>query len=196
MTQSPELSTYDPDAAQAAEDARLAAAASAEKAMTEAGVAVEEKPVVANYWGAIKPERFYLPDGVQYIGFRPMTEGDRQKYQTKTKTTMSMNRASGDSRMSIDPSRQRTALLEVSVEQVGDWYMLDPNGNPADFKSRQYGWNAWLQQADPKIIADLEKVITKANPWLQAEMDEEEIQQEIENLTERLEEIRSRKLGE
>jgi len=193
MTQSPDLSTYDPDAAQAAEDARLAHAANTEKAMRESGVAVEEKPVVANYWGFTRMERFYLPDNVQYIEFQPMTEGDRQKYQNATKTTMSMNRASGDSRVSIDPSKARTALLDVSVK---GWYMLGPDGREAEFKSRQYGWNAWLQQADPAIIADLEKAITKANPWLQAEMDEEEIEQEIESLKERLEEIRSRKLGE
>lgn len=196
MTQASDLNTYDPDAAQAAEEARLAHAANTEAAMREAGAVVEEKVVTANYWGYTRTEKYMLPDGVQYIGFRPMTEGDRQKYQNLTRTTMSMNRASGDSRLTIDPSKARSALLEVSVAAVKDWYMIGPDGRPADFTSRQYGWNAWLMQADPLLVEGLEKAIQKANPWLQAEMDEEEIKKQIEELQERLESMRESKLGE
>lgn len=189
MTQAPDFNTFDPEH----EEAREAHVASTESAMKAAGVAVEEKPAVANYWGYTRMERHYLPDEVQYIEFQPMTEGDRQKYQAKTKTFLSMNRASGDSKMAIDPSKQRLALLEVSVK---GWYMLGPDGRPAEFKSRQYGWDAWLQQADPKLISDLEKAIQDANPWLEADLDDEEIQKQIDELQARLEAKRERELGE
>lgn len=189
MTQAPDFNTFDPEH----EEAREAHVANTEAAMRAAGVTVEEKPVAASYWGYTRTEKHYLPDGVQYIEFQPMTEGDRQKYQNKTMTTMSMNRASGDSKIGINPAKNRQALLDVSVK---GWYMFDPDGRPAEFGSRLSGWEAWLRQADPKLVEDLEKAIMKANPWLQADMDEEEIAKQIEDLQTLLEEKRAAKLGE
>jgi hypothetical protein len=50
--------------------------------------------------------------------------------------------------------------------------------------------------ANPKLVEDLEFAIRMANPWMQSEMTEEEVQKEIDRLYEVLNQIRDREAGE
>lgn len=181
--------SFDPEQ----EEQREAHVASTEAAMRANGIEpIEKTPEIVSYWGELQTEKWYFPDGVQYIEFAPMTESKRQKYQSATKTFMTMNRASGDQKVGFDAGKVRAELLEHSVT---DWYMISPQGKPVPFEDRQFGWSRWLPQAAPKHIEALEKAITKANPWLQAEMDEEELLKEIASLEETLESVRANKAG-
>lgn len=194
MTQAtPNFNTFDPEH----EAARDAYVASTEKSMREAGVQVEEKVEFIDYFTFDETLRHYLPDGIHYIEFKPMTEGKRRKYQSKTMTTMTMNRASGDSKIGINVARDREELLNASVT---GWFMerRDGMGNivSVDFRDSRHGWLAWSENTNPKLIEDLEKAIRKANPWMQADLDIEEVDNEIERLTELRRELMDRKLGE
>lgn len=176
-----------------AEQNRLA---EAQRRQEAAGIIVEAPvvpPNVGNYWGKLDPIKHFLPDGIQYIEYLPMTEGERAKYQTATQSKMTMNQNTRDSTMTFNVARDRRALLEVSVK---GWNMLGPDGEPVAFKNSQFGFWKWYEQADPKLIEDLEKAVRKSNAWLQADMDEDEIQQEIERLNELLAEKREQALGE
>lgn len=186
----PDFNTFDP----ATEEARAAHIASTEEAMRANGVQVEEKiaTVVGDYWAEPAPERFYFPDGKQYIEFKPMTESARAKYQNKTMTTMALNRASGDSKIGINVARDRRALIDVSVT---GWLMYR-GGEEVGFKNSFFGFEKWIEIADPKHIEGLEKAIRKANPWMASDMDPAEIKEEIKRLEELLIEVEDRRLGE
>lgn len=194
MTQAqPNFNTFDPEH----EQQRAEYVASTEAAMRQAGAVIEEKVEFIDYFTFEETRRWYFPDGKHYIEFKPMTEGKRRKYQSQTMTTMTMNRASGDSKIGINVARDREALLDISVT---NWFMerRDGMGNivAVEFKDRNYGFAKWSEIANPKFIEDLEKEIRKANPWMQADLDIEEIDNEIERLQTLRTEILDRQLGE
>lgn len=193
MTQATDFNQFDPQS----EAAREAHIASTTAAMVAAGEVVEEKVEFVDYFTFEERQRWYFPDGVHYVEYKAMTEGDRRKYQSKTMTTMTMNRASGDSKIGINVARDREALLEISVT---DWFMerRDGMGNivSVDFNDKTFGWRAWSDKANPKFIEDIERAIRKVNPWMQADLDVEEIDAEIDRLQTLRNEILDRQLGE
>lgn len=185
-----DLPVFDADA----DIRREAEVAETTRAMKEAGVPVETKAAPkVNYWGFGRMEKFFLPDGVQYIEFRPMTEADRQHYQNNTQAVLSLNRASGDSKLPLNQARDRKALLAASVK---GWYFFGPDGAPVDFKHREFGWDKWVAVADPQIIDALEKAIRKANPWMQSDMDKDEIRKQIDELEDLLRQKEEEEAGE
>lgn len=175
---------------------REAHVAATERAMVAAGQIVETKPEFEDYYSFSDRVKWYFPDGVHYIEFEPMTEGARRKYQTRTASVLTMNRASGDSKIGLNVARDREALLEVSVK---DWYMhrRDGMGNWVEvrFDDKNYGFKAWTLIANPKFIESLERAIRKANPWMASEMSVEDIDTEIERLQELREEVRQAEMG-
>lgn len=193
MTQAQDFNTFDPE--KVAE--REAYVKRTEEAMIAAGAPVEEKIEFIDYFTFEEKQRWYFPDGKHYVEFQAMTEGDRRKYQSKTMTTMTMNRASGDSKIGINVARDREALLDISVT---GWFMerRDGLGNivEVNFNDKNNGWKAWSEKANPKFIEDIEKAIRQANPWMQADLDIEEIDNEIDRLQTLRNELRDRQLGE
>ncbi|URG17390.1 TMP chaperone [Rhodococcus phage Mbo2] len=165
--------------------------AQTEAAMKAAGVQTEDA-VIADYWGFDEQHKWFFPDGKQYIVWRPMTEGDRARYQKATNHSVTISRASGDAKMGIDPAGDRQALLDVSVK---DWFVYK-DGNPVPFASKSTGFAAWLKNANPKFVEDLERTIRRGNPWMQAEMKPEEIRKEIDRLEEQFEEASRREAAE
>jgi hypothetical protein len=137
-----------------------------------------EQPVYEDYFGFAKTERWYFPDGKQYIEFEIMNEGKKAKFQKHTQRDLVLERNSGNARMKVDPSQERHELLRSSVT---DWY-LTRGGQPIPYTERAF--KDFLELADPVLIEDLEKAVRKANPWLMAEMSVEDIDREIENLQE------------
>ena len=140
-----------------------------------------------DYFGFDKTEVYTLPDGKQQIFFKVMTEGQKTKFQQKTNRDIHVNRGTNDMRIKADPAGERRALIQSSVV---DWTLMRRNkttgawekapfsntGSPGDELSK------WLDSANPKIVEELEDAIRKANPWLQADMTVEQIDEELQRL--------------
>ena len=151
--------------------------------------AVEPQVQQSDYFGFSRTEKYFLPDGVSYIEFRSMNEGEKKNFQDKTSKDLVLER-SGGARMSILQGTERHELIKACV--VG--WNLTRNGQPVPFNKVQLG--DFMTLADPVIIEGLEKEIRKANPWLLAEMKVEDIDREIRNLEEMREVAVKREAGE
>lgn len=143
-----------------------------------------------DYFGFDRSEKFHLPDGVSYIEFKPMNEGEKKKYQDKTSKDLVMERNSGNTRMSVLMGSERHELIKASVTG----WNLTRGGVPVPFTPPML--NDFLTLADPLVVENLEKAIRKANPWLLAEMTVADIDKEIQNLTEMREVAEKREAGE
>lgn len=145
-----------------------------------------------NYWGVKNVQRWYMPDGQQWVEFKTQNEGDKVLYQQRTNRDISFDKV-GNTKMGIDPATDRRTLIEMSVV---NWYMVLPKredmsdeelSDPNNWERADYSpqlLREWLRRGDPKVIQDLEVEIRKANLWMQSEMTVEEIDKEIVNLNE------------
>lgn len=129
-------------------------------------------------------EKFYLPDGKQYIEFDVMNEGQRSRYQRDTRAPIEIDRRSDKASMIPDQARDRHSLIKYSVT---NWYMLTRDQKtrqivPVPFSSANL--KNWLEVANPKIIEDLGAAIRKANTWMLEDLSIEDIDKQIEELEE------------
>lgn len=143
-----------------------------------------------DYWGTDETYKYMLPDGKQYFVVKPMDEGGKQKFQKKTNKGIRMNQRSSEATIDVDPADERWTLIK---ESVVDWLLMQKtpgtgvNGIKAEwtpFPFAKQNIEKYLEKANPKIIQDLEFFIRTKNPWMQADMDVEEIDKEIERLEE------------
>lgn len=141
-----------------------------------------------DYFGFDERERWFLPDGKQWIEFKKLNEGDRARYLKATKSDVHLNQRSGEARIPFDQSKERKELLLASCT---DWHMVRKgrggNWEPVAFVNNgtpgcQFA--QWIDKANPTILAQLEKAIRKANPWLLNELTVEQIDKEIADLQE------------
>jgi hypothetical protein len=152
------------------------------------------EPAYEDYYGFKASKKWYFPDGLQYIEFKVMSEGDRKRFQSETRADLELVRTTGNARMKMDPGTERWTLLEGSV--IG-WNVQQrtPNGWKAvPFDKQKF--QQWLGGADPKLVDDFEKAVRKANPWLLQDMTVEDIDKEIDNLKEMREIAVKREQGE
>lgn len=149
-----------------------------------------------DYWGVKETEFYYLPDGKQYFEVKAMDEGAKTRFQKKTNKGIRVNQRSQDAHLDVDPADERHTLILESVvsykimqrDSDGSWTELPC---PSDEKRRKEVLRSQiLEKFNPKIIQDLEFFIRTRNPWMQADMDLEEIDKEID----RLHELRKQKL--
>ncbi len=165
--------------------------------MTEAQTApvpeLEEK-VYEDYFGFDETERWFFPDQKQYIEFHVMNEGQRAKFQKLTNKDITLRRQSGDASIKVDPAEERRALLTSSVTG----WLIYRQGEPVPFSIGSPGANfeQWLDRANPKLVDDLEFTIRKANPWMQADMSVDQIDEEMDRLRELREQAVERQRGE
>lgn len=147
-----------------------------------------------DYFGFDEADRWYFPDGRQYIEFQRMNEGARAKFQKMTTRDITVVRNTGDAKLKVDPATERHELL---VQSVTGWFVFRA-GQPVPFSKGSPGANfeQWLDKADPRLVDDLEKAIRKANPWLGAEMTVEDIDKEMDRLRELREQVLERDRGE
>jgi hypothetical protein len=162
-------------------------AAVIEGAMQAAGVAIDE-PGFEDYFGFEEKHKWYFPDHKQWIEFQVMNEGARARYQKATSRDVRLFKTTGDASIKLDPSEERKILLDQSV--VG-WNLMRRNLRTQEWEQSPFSigtsgseFAKWLDKANPKLISDLELAIRKANPWMQAEMTVEMIDDEIKNLEE------------
>jgi hypothetical protein len=148
----------------------------------------QDEPQYIDYFGFKATEKFWFPDGRTYIEFDVMNEGAKARFQKLTSRDLRVERATGDARLRMDPGAERHALIS---ESVTGWNLMrrdpkDKTGHPrwenAPFDRSNL--DRFLNQADPRLIEDLEKAIRLANPWLMDEMTVEDIDKEISNLQE------------
>lgn len=155
----------------------------------EALAADDPNLIYEDYWGTNEEFNYLLPDGKQFFTIKPMNEGAKAKFQKKTNKGIRVNQRTQDALLDVDPADERWTLIKESV--VG-WHIMqrDPQtGQFTEYPSPQAGTSQLtraleqlLDKFDPKIIQDLEFFIRTKNPWMQADMDVEEIDKEIDRL--------------
>lgn len=155
----------------------------------------DDAQVFEDYWGVDARERWYLPDGKQYFEFTVMTEGQKAEFQRKTSKDLVVQGRTGDARVAVDPAGDRHKLIKMSVV---DWYLKQkgPDGSWTDAPFAPRTLDAWLDKANPALVEKLEFAIRMANPWMQADMTIEQIDEEIERLTEMRKQKEREELGE
>jgi len=166
--------------------------------MTEAPIQPDAgaEQIVADYWGTDEFFRYHFPDGLehtdpkhQYIECKVMNEGEKSKFQKLTNTDLTVNR-DNTAKVKVDPVAERHTLIKVSV--VG-WNMFK-GGEPVGYSPQLV--DKWLTVAPPKIVEELERKIRLSNPWMQAEMTLEGIDEELERLYELRKQVAERNAGE
>lgn len=147
------------------------------------GVApVQLEEFVDYFSGFGRSEKFFLPDGVQYIEFSLLNEGQKTKFQKETRSSINIDRKTDKASIMPDPSRERHALIKASV---CDWNMFSRDrqtGSKVAVRFSNMNLETWLRQGDPKIIAELEAAIRKANPWMLDDVTVEDIDEQIAEL--------------
>jgi len=158
------------------------AVASAESAMREAGVPTHER-VADDYFGFEETHRVALPDGVSFIEHKTLTEGQRRNYLNGMNRDVVIQRATGDARMRMAPGDERYSLLKTAISG----WNLQRKGGKGDLEPVQFtpgNLEKFLQSAPPKIIDLIDKEVRKVNAWLIEDMSVEDIEREIQTLTE------------
>jgi len=145
--------------------------------------------VQEDYFGFQATERFIFPDGLTYIEFQVMNEGQKLKFQKATGRDIVLQR-SGDARMRMDPGTERHELIKTCVTN----WNLTRGGQLVPLNPRTM--DDFLKLANPRIVEELEKAIRKANPWLLGEMTSEDIQKQIDDLEEMKRVALDREAGE
>lgn len=162
--------------------------AATEERMKADGVAVEES-VQQDYFGFEERHRVTLPDGISWVEFDVMSEGDRRKYLNEQNKGIHINRATQDARIDTAPGDERWSLLRNTL--VG-WNLMQ-NGTPVPFSRAKL--DMFLENANPRIVDVIETQVRLAHPWLGAEMTVEDIDREIENLNAQREQAVERESG-
>lgn len=158
-----------------------------------------------DYYGFDERVKWDFPDGKQWIEFKKLTEGDRAKYLKATKSDVHLNQKSGEARFAFDQSNDRKALL---LHSITDWHLVHIQGQGANRKVTPVPFPngnsntpggalaQWIDRANPALLAQLEKAIRKANPWLLNEMSAEQIRKEMADLEELLKAAEEREENE
>ena len=170
--------------------------------MTEVAVQPTEVPDYdqpvqqQDYFGFNETRKFIFPDGITFIEFSVMNEGQKSEFQKRTSRDLVLERQSGNARMKMDQASDRHELIKATIVS----WNLTRNGTalpqPKDPSKGRVQLEDFLTLADPRLIDELEKEIRKANPWLLGEMKSEDIKKEISNLQEMLEVALERERGE
>lgn len=163
----------------APEDQRSAAI---EANMEAAGIPITEK-VQEDYFAFDEVGKIMLPDGVSWVQHQVLNEGKRKAYLKSIQRDITFRKASGDAQMRMSSGEEKSALLQRAI--VG--WNLQRNG--ADIKFNDGNLQTFLDSASPKVVDLIHKEVSKANPWLLAEMTVEDIDKEIEELKEMRERI-------
>jgi hypothetical protein len=93
----------------------------------------------------------------------------------------------------MNPAHERAELLRISI--VGwNLYKQNHRGELVQLNYNEKDRAAFIRQADPYIIQELEKAIRAFNPWMRSEATPDEIRAEIASLQEQLVEAEQREL--
>lgn len=155
---------------------------------------VEKQPVLGDYWTSEPtPQKWFFPDGVQFLEFEPLRYGKRMAYQTAVAQDLNVNRRDQSIKIRTNMARDSHELILISTI---NWYIFR-DGKPVAFSKGSPGANldTFLRNADAVLIDHYLDVVRKANPWLLNESSSKEIQEEIDQLQVALEEALEREAG-
>lgn len=141
-----------------------------------------------NYWGVEETYKFFLPDNKQYFEVKPMDEGAKTRFQKMTNKGIRMNQRSQEATIDVDPSDERHTLITQSVvswrimqkDKDGRWSELPCPDD--DGRRRRILSDTILDKFNPKAIQDLEFFIRTKNPWMQADMDLDQMNEEMDRI--------------
>lgn len=173
------------EAQRAAAEAEQVRGEQIEASMRAQGQA-DSTPVQEDYFAFDVTDRVDLPDGVSYIDIKVLNEGSRRKYLNSVNREVKLQKATGDAVMQLATGDERKAILESSI--VG-WNLMRA-GQPVSFTPAMV--REFLDRSNPKVIDLIEKRVREINPWLTAEVTIEDIDKQIEELTE----LRATKVAE
>ncbi len=145
--------------------------------------AADGVPEYEDYFGFQETVKWHLPDGKQWIAFKPLNEGERAQYEKKTQKEISVDRKTDRANITVDTSNDRHSLI---LQSVVDWFMMQRvNGEwvKVGFSAGRGGvFEQWLAKANPKLVNELYAAIQNANPWMTTDMTAEAIREEIKRL--------------
>lgn len=158
-----------------------------------------------DYWGVQETFVFELPDGKQFFEIKPMDEGAKTRFQKLTNKGIRMNQRSQEAHLDIDPSDERHTLIQESLvnwrimqrSADGTWSEL-PCPENESLRKRVIRENFAGEHArfNPKIVQELEFFIRTKNPWMQAEMDLEELYKQRDEIDLLIKQRREAEAGE
>ncbi|MGE0342554.1 MAG: hypothetical protein AB7O86_05760 [Porticoccaceae bacterium] len=138
-----------------------------------------------DYFGFGGSYEHYLDDGVSYVELKVFNEGERSSFQNQTNRDVRIHKG-GDASVKMVPGNERHALLKLAI--VG--WNLRTKGGPIACTPPNV--DKFIKSSDPRVVDDIEKAIRTQNPWLLADVSIEDIDKEIETLTE----LRATKVAE
>jgi hypothetical protein len=144
----------------------------------ETNSAEAEVPATVDYFAFDETERVMLPDGVQWVEIKKLTEGDRRKYQNAVNRDVRLERRTGDAMLRMAAGDEKHALLTSAII---DFYLFK-QGRQVKFGEGTL--REFLSSAPPSVIDLIEKAIRKANSWLMADLSVEDIDKQIDELRE------------
>lgn len=132
----------------------------------------------ADYFAFGEVHRCMMPDGISWVEHKSLNEGERRQYLKATNRDVMIEKGTGNARMRLSPGEEKVVLLEVAIT---GWNFVRA-GQPVQCTKQAV--KMFLEVADPKVVDHIHKAVTKANPWLLAELSIEDIDREIEALQE------------
>lgn len=152
----------------------------------------EVESVFIDYFDTDETFQYWLPDGVSWVEHKLLTEGDRQKYLSKTSRELRVQRQTQDMFFNPGAGEDRKAVLEVAL--VG-WNLRRKdrkNGRlePVPFNPNELA--RFITNANPAVLEGIEDDIRRKNPWLSVDVSVADIDREIE----RLNDLRAEKVKE
>jgi hypothetical protein len=160
--------------------------------MAHAMLAEGVNPLVSvpvDYFATGEDAKTMLPDGTQWVTHKVLTEGDRKRYLKVVQKDLKIQKGTQDMIMKLAAGEDRTALIEIAVT---GWNLIR-NGQPWPFTKANLA--EFASNGPIKILDLVERDIRHANPWLLGEMSTEDIDQEIQRLTELRDEVSEREAG-
>jgi hypothetical protein len=152
---------------------------------TVAAVADQDVPRVIDYFDVKQTEWVVLPDGVQRVEVKVLTEGERRNYLNLTNREVKMNSRTKDLVMRGSAGDDEKALIVMAV--VG-WDVVRA-GNPLNFTPRAL--NEALDAWPPAAWRPVLKKIRSMNEWLLGDEENlEAMEDEHKELGERIARIK------
>ena len=147
------------------------------------GQSVETKKPINLFGFGTETKRYFFPDDVQYIEYKPMNSGMRDEYEKRTAREVKIQNVSRDMKLNLNPAADRAAILEISIT---DWHILRADGTPMPFSKAAL--RELLAALDPSYTVELEMQIRKDNPWLMGDTDLKDLYEQRDALDEQIRE--------
>lgn len=154
---------------------------------SKAKAAGSDVPQAVDYFAVVDTHVLTLPDGVQSVTLKTMTEGDRRKYLATVNQEVVMNTATKDMRLKGAAGEDKAALVEASII---DWNVIK-DGKPLGFS--KHGLREALNLWPPTLVDLIVEEIRKINPWLAGDTEDLDVlREEREDLDRRIAELEAK----